>query len=233
MRFSTSDYTVGPKAKGWGSGWPVDRSKDQARVLADRSRTRVNVHRRIAALVDILLDESERRGYRLDPKACGGYVNRAIHGTQRPSNHSWGLAVDLNWNRNPENFHGVLRTDLPPWMVPLWNRYGFAWGGHYRGKHKDPMHFEFMGAPADADDMLAKARREIVERKPVPHQPVPHQPGPHQPRTYTVRTGDNLSSIASRLSVGGGWNALYQRNKNVIGADPDKIRPGMVLTLPG
>jgi nucleoid-associated protein YgaU len=32
--------------------------------------------------------------------------------------------------------------------------------------------------------------------------------------------------------VGGGWNAIYQRNKAVIGPDPDKIKPGMVLTLP-
>ncbi|MFI5892028.1 M15 family metallopeptidase [Actinoplanes sp. NPDC051513] len=229
MRFSMSDYKTGPRAKGWGQGWSADRSKDQARVRADRSGTKVNVHKRIAALVDILLDESERRGYRFNPKSCGGYVNRAIKGTSRPSNHSWGLAVDLNWDRNPENFHGVLKTDFPAWMVPLWNRYGFAWGGHYRGRHKDPMHFEFMGAPADADDMLAKARREILKRNPVPQQVKPQPP---TARKYTVKSGDNLSSIADNLKVGGGWNAIYQRNKAVIGPDPDKIKPGMVLTLP-
>jgi hypothetical protein len=225
MRFSMSDYSVSAKAKGWGAGWPANRSADMARVAADRSGTRINVHKRVAPLVDILLDESERRGYRFHPKTCGGYVNRAIKHTDRPSNHSWGLAVDLNWDRNPETFDGEVHTDLPGWLVALWNRYGFAWGGHYRNRHKDPMHFEFMGAPADADDMLAKARRELIAKaKPVAPQ--------NATRKYTVAAGDNLSAIANRWHVGGGWNAIYQRNKQVIGPDPNKIRPGMVLTLP-
>ena len=226
MRFSMSNYSISAKEKGWGAGWSVNRSADMAKVTADRSGTRINVHKRIAPLVDILLDESERRGYRFHPKTCGGYVNRAIKHTTKPSNHSWGLAVDLNWDRNPETFDGHVHTDLPGWLVALWNRYGFAWGGHYRNQHKDPMHFEFMGGPADADDMLAKARHELIAKgKPVP-------PQKNVTRKYTVAAGDNLSAIANRLHIGGGWNAIYQRNKQVIGPDPNKIRPGMVLTLP-
>ena len=215
MRFSISDYSVSPKVKGWDDGWPESRARDQARVTADRSGTRLNVHRRIAPLVDMLLDETERRGYRLDPRRCGGFVNRPIKNTRKPSNHSWGLAVDLNWNRNPENFHGELHTDLPSWLPPLWGRYGFAWGGNYKGRHKDPMHLEFMGAPADADDMLAKARREIGAAPP----------------KYTVRAGDTLSAIATRLHVAGGWQALYQLNRAVIGDNPNVIKPGMVLRI--
>jgi D-alanyl-D-alanine carboxypeptidase-like protein/LysM domain-containing protein len=218
MRFSISDYSIGPKAKGWHDGWPASRAKDQAQVKADRSGTRINVHRRIAPLVDLLLDETERRGYRLDPKRCGGFVNRPIKGTKKPSNHSWGLAVDLNWDRNPENFHGELHTDFPSWLPPLWGRYGFAWGGNYKGRHKDPMHLEFMGSPADADDMLAKARQDFAPKKSV--------------ATYTVRPGDTLSGIAARLHLAGGWQKLYQLNRAVIGGDPDVIRAGTVLRLP-
>jgi nucleoid-associated protein YgaU len=220
MRFSINDYSVSPKAKGWGNGWPDDRSRDMMRVKADVTGTRVNVHKRIAALVDILLDETEKRGYRLNPKTCGGYVNRPIRGTRKASNHSWGLAIDVNWDKNPETRDGVVHTNLPGWVPQLWNRYGFAWGGNYHGKHKDPMHFEFMGSPDDAGDMLSKARRDLGHQK------------PDVPEKYTVKRGDTLSLIARRLNIPGGWQALYKLNRDVIGPDPDIIRVDMVLRLP-
>src|SRR3954451_23770644 len=113
MRFSVSDYSISAKAKGWGSGWPVDRSHDMAKVRADRTGTAVNVHKHVARVVDMLLDETERRGYRLDHTQTGGYNNRPIKGTDKPSNHSWGLAVDLNWGHNPEHFDGVVETNFP------------------------------------------------------------------------------------------------------------------------
>jgi LysM repeat protein len=50
---------------------------------------------------------------------------------------------------------------------------------------------------------------------------------------YVVRPGDTLSGIAAALDVRGGWQALYETNQAVIGADPDVIRPGTVLVLPG
>ena len=50
---------------------------------------------------------------------------------------------------------------------------------------------------------------------------------------YVVQPGDTLSGIAARLAVRGGWAALYAANRPVIGPDPDVIRPGMVLVLPG
>ena len=50
---------------------------------------------------------------------------------------------------------------------------------------------------------------------------------------YVVRPGDTLSGIAAALDVRGGWQALYETNRPVIGADPDVIHPGTVLVLPG
>ena len=50
---------------------------------------------------------------------------------------------------------------------------------------------------------------------------------------YVVQPGDTLSGIAARLAVRGGWAALYAANRPVIGPDPDVIRPGSVLVLPG
>ena len=49
--------------------------------------------------------------------------------------------------------------------------------------------------------------------------------------TYVVKSGDTLSLIAGRQAVKGGWRALYQLNKGVIGADPNLIRPGQRLAL--
>ena len=50
---------------------------------------------------------------------------------------------------------------------------------------------------------------------------------------YAVQPGDTLSGIAARFAVRGGWPALYAANRPLIGPDPDVIRAGTVLVLPG
>jgi LysM repeat protein len=56
-------------------------------------------------------------------------------------------------------------------------------------------------------------------------------PGQETPASYTVRTGDSLSGIATEFAVPGGWPALYAGNRRLIGPDPNVIHPGTVLTL--
>jgi hypothetical protein len=64
-----------------------------------------------------------------------------------------------------------------------------------------------------------------------PPQPGPApQPGP-VPLHYTVLVGDSLSGIAARYRTSGGWPALYQLNRAVVGPDPDVLVPGTVLRL--
>jgi len=48
---------------------------------------------------------------------------------------------------------------------------------------------------------------------------------------YTVKSGDTLAKIAATHAVKGGWRALYQLNKSVIGGDPNLIFPGQKLAL--
>jgi LysM repeat protein len=55
----------------------------------------------------------------------------------------------------------------------------------------------------------------------------------HSPVTWVVRPGDTLSGIAAALGVRGGWQALYAANRRVVGPDPDLIRAGSALTVPG
>jgi LysM repeat protein len=48
--------------------------------------------------------------------------------------------------------------------------------------------------------------------------------------TYIVRGGDSLSKIAKKLGIKGGWPALYEQNRKVIGSNPNYIRPGWKLS---
>ena len=50
------------------------------------------------------------------------------------------------------------------------------------------------------------------------------------PTTYTIKPGDYLSKIAPQFGIT--WRELYEANKAVIGANPNKIYPGQVLTIP-
>jgi len=51
--------------------------------------------------------------------------------------------------------------------------------------------------------------------------------------TWTVQPGDTLTAIATELRVSGGWQALYAANRQAVGPDPNLIRAGTVLVLPG
>ncbi|CAL9381921.1 hypothetical protein SUDANB99_01067 [Streptomyces sp. enrichment culture] len=51
-------------------------------------------------------------------------------------------------------------------------------------------------------------------------------------RYHTVEPGDSLSAMARRFRVAGGWRAVYEANRDVVGPDPDVIRPGQLLAIP-
>ncbi|MFD5464357.1 peptidoglycan DD-metalloendopeptidase family protein [Kitasatospora sp. NPDC127059] len=51
--------------------------------------------------------------------------------------------------------------------------------------------------------------------------------------SYRVVSGDTLSKIADAKHVDGGWHALYEQNRSVVGANPNLIFPGQQLALAG
>ncbi|MFI6939693.1 transglycosylase family protein [Streptomyces sp. NPDC050418] len=51
-------------------------------------------------------------------------------------------------------------------------------------------------------------------------------------RMHTVRKGETLSSIARRFKLKGGWQALYEANREMIGNHPDRLNTGTMLLIP-
>ncbi|WP_043472690.1 transglycosylase family protein [Kitasatospora sp. MBT66] len=90
----------------------------------------------------------------------------------------------------------------------------------------------FCGARADRDRERPPVD-SAAERAETPTPGTPAAPPPPGgPATWTVRDDDTLDSIAEQLQVPGGWQALYEQNRAVLGEDPDLIQPGQELTLP-
>ncbi len=67
---------------------------------------------------------------------AGCYYPRFIAGTTKLSNHSFGLALDLNV---PGNQRGTV-GEMDRRSSSIFESWGFTWGGHWR--YTDPMHFE-------------------------------------------------------------------------------------------
>ena len=159
---------MGAAERGWGPGWPNCQSSKMTRVAA--GGVTVNVRREIARLVEHALRRTRETGYVLKQDQTGAYVCRPIGGTTRPSNHSWGLAIDINWRENPFTYNANAPRTITPAVVAIWKSVGFSWGGDWSGK-KDFMHFEFLGTPADA----ARRTANLTVPQPAP-QPARARP---------------------------------------------------------
>jgi LysM repeat protein len=49
-------------------------------------------------------------------------------------------------------------------------------------------------------------------------------------KIYVVKPGDTLSEIGEKYKIN--WKKIYEKNKGVIGNDPNKIYPGQKLIIP-
>jgi hypothetical protein len=107
-------------------------------------------------------------------KDCAGLTRSSL------SNHSYGLAIDMNTAKNPlQTYYGLngasacatpILTDMPQWVVQTGEKWGLYWGGYgwssgcsspaqaKSSASRDPMHFEFSGTVAQAQAILAYNR---------------------------------------------------------------------------
>jgi hypothetical protein len=204
--------------RGWGKGWPTNRSADMATVRAARSGAKFTVHKDIAPIIKYLIDEVERRGYLIDHGPGDvdddwSYANRAIRGKNTPSNHSWGLAIDIN----AQDFPLGSSKRLPQWIVDLFTDMHFEYGGDWSGR-KDPMHFEFAGSRSQAQWIVASLAGHVVNntKPPVPPSVPPPTPGPtaadllfiqqlieeEETDMIVIRNGKGICHIVNNRSVG-------------------------------
>lgn len=179
--------------RGWGPGWPTSRLADQVPLEFITGR----IHKDIHDLVHILCKATISRGYKIRKDWSWGYASRPIGGTRTPSNHSWGLAVDINAPTNPQK--SPLTTDMPSWLPILWKNYGFRWGGDYRPPSiPDTMHFEFMGTPEDARELTRLARLEFGDAS---------SPAPKTKESFTMERLA-ISDVKKPTGTKEGWKTL-------------------------
>ena len=95
------------------------------------------------------------------------------------------------------------------------------------------------GAPAVAHPQW-RPLSPVVEPGPLAGRPLRQQQPGALPAEVTVRPGDSLWSLssarlgpfASDIDVALDWPLIYQANRDIIGGDPNLLRPGQVLQLP-
>ncbi|MET7655618.1 MULTISPECIES: LysM peptidoglycan-binding domain-containing M23 family metallopeptidase [unclassified Streptomyces] len=85
------------------------------------------------------------------------------------------------------------------------------------------------GAHAAPAQSVAQSASQSVPEKAVQSVPVAQKTA--TAKSYTVRSGDYLSKIAAEQNVSGGWQKLYQDNRQAVGSDPSLIHPGLKLSI--
>jgi ABC-type amino acid transport substrate-binding protein len=99
----------------------------------------VTCHRALFPQLRAALEEVVARGLAAEihpGEYAGCYYPRFIAGSTTLSNHSFGLALDMNVPGNGRGTVGEFDREV----VDIFKQWGFAWGGDW--SYTDPMHFE-------------------------------------------------------------------------------------------
>ncbi len=125
----------------------------------------LQVHEKIAPALSCVETRIKKtcnaKGRRYVPRAVGGFRQGNTYRGGEVSNHLFGIAVDIDPERNPccgcvdpwpnhpsckkETKNVVDKAELTQCWVDAFERYGFYWLG--RDQLEDTMHFEFLGDP--------------------------------------------------------------------------------------
>lgn len=104
--------------------------------------SRFSCHKRLVPTFRSVFDEIEAQGLKAAIRTFDGCYNYRMKRTSGAwSTHSWGIGIDLNASTNPQG--GKVKGDMDPTVVAIFRNHGFQWGGDFKGKSYDPMHFQF------------------------------------------------------------------------------------------
>jgi hypothetical protein len=168
------------------------------KTITSRSGARFTVASKYADRFQALIDDLEGAGYQIKGNQSGGYNPRNIAGTNVPSQHSFGRAIDVNWTDNPRGTRGTIPPEIAREVA---GRRGFVWGGDW--KNPDDMHFEI----ADKEPAPPVSQRSLVAfagNTPAPAQPtapVASAPTTATPDPSQASTLDQFANaLTSRFS---------------------------------
>jgi hypothetical protein len=114
------------------------------------------------------------RGFMKDLAATGyhvgqveGFNKREKRGGTGWSEHAYGAAIDINPAANPQ---GGTQTNMPANIHEMAAKWGLIWGGDWKGKTYDPMHFQW-GGSKPWETAVAALQKPLPEHmKPAPVQ---------------------------------------------------------------
>jgi D-alanyl-D-alanine carboxypeptidase len=112
------------------------------RLAWDLSRTitRMTCHGRLTRVYASVFASIQEQGLQGKVASFGGcFAFRPQRTGSKLSAHSWGIAIDLNPESNSQGSAGNMDAGL----VEIFRNAGFQWGGDWKGKTCDPMHFQF------------------------------------------------------------------------------------------
>lgn len=129
---------------GGGSSNPVTASACDESSMSSVNflGSRVTVQENLIPSLERIDSAWKRKGgqqfYRVT--SVGGYACRKIANSGKMSNHSYGIAIDINPVQNPHTKDGVCHTNMPAEFVRLFTSEGWGWGCNWNSS-KDAMHY--------------------------------------------------------------------------------------------
>lgn len=107
----------------------------------------VSVNKKAAGCLKAVAADIKARSisYKINQMGCYRYdSNNGSSNIGLKSYHTYGVACDINWDKNPFISGGTAPYDMPAGYVDAFHDHGWTWGGNWNSV-KDYMHFEFNG----------------------------------------------------------------------------------------